>query len=257
MQNLLAGGAAHGVELVSDRYEVGFKAIGKHHIGGFVQQLFAFSVGEGADGREAVGTMCALLFDAVFGIHVEFLSHLVSVIAGEVGVEFLVVTGDGASDARGVGGEDGGDFGAGIFKEEHAETGHPFVSLINHLSFHQACFHPGFHGASGTDGEHRGFVIVAVGTDGIYAKLCPSISVDLVFFCKKWGEINQDCHRVSGHVPASDAAVDAAFSSSLLPAWKKFLVFNKIKVFVVRKKVGTDENVFVAELFLKGLCPRR
>ena len=122
LENALTRLSAFAGESCSLRHEVQFETIGKHHVSRFVEELRALFVCEVRHRGEAMSAMCTLFLDAVFCFHREFASHLVAIVAIEIGIQQFVVARNGASDARGVSGEDGAHFGAVVLQEQHAET---------------------------------------------------------------------------------------------------------------------------------------
>ena len=83
----------------------GFEAVGRLYVHFLVEQLCALAGGDVADRGETIGGMRRLLLDRMLGNHIQLLRHLVAVIAFEIVVQRFPVSGDGTSDAGGVGGE--------------------------------------------------------------------------------------------------------------------------------------------------------
>lgn len=62
------------------RNEIVFKAVHQDYIGRLVEQFLALVVGDFAYGSETVYVMGGLLFDGMFGLHIQLLRHLVAVV---------------------------------------------------------------------------------------------------------------------------------------------------------------------------------
>ena len=157
---------AHLGKLRALGHEIVFKAIWQHHIYWLVEQLLALAVGKAAHGCKAVGMPCTLLFNAMFGLHVQFLRHLVAVVAIEVSIQLLVVTAYRAAYAGGMGCKYGCHAGHVFFKEKHTQSRHPLVCLVHHLvGGSQAERHHGLDKATGCIRKHRCLIIVAIGVE--------------------------------------------------------------------------------------------
>ena len=236
-------------------HEVGLETVGKHDVGGLVEQLGALAGGEVADGGEAVGTVGGLFLDAVLGLHVELGGHLVAMVAVEVLIEQLVVAGYGAAYAGGVGGEKGGHAGQVVLEKEHAEAGHPLVGLVDDAGRGGQALAADARGElPGGVGEHGGFVVVAVTMERVYLKVFPSAGVDFVFLCEVGLEVDKQRHGPAGYAPAADAYADACGCGRFLPVSKEFGVFlEKGGVAGSLSQVGPDEADLVGKCFLQCL----
>ena len=107
--------------------------------------------------------MCSLFFDRVFGLHVELFRHLIAIIGKEIVVQRFIVTRNGASDRRGMRGKDRCDFRNSNLQVEGTHTGHPLMSLINHLiRFRQVIAIETLYHLSGSIRKHRCFIIITV-----------------------------------------------------------------------------------------------
>ena len=199
----------------------------------------------------------ALLLDTVLRLHVKFGRHLVAVVALEVGIEGLVVAGNGAPNARGVGGEDGTHFGAFVLQEEHAQPRHPFVGLVDDALAGEGVFHHNFGKPPCSIREHRGFVVVAVGVERVHLKQIPRAAVDFVFFGKERCKVHQYGHRIAGHVPSADAHLQSGCGCGLAPVGVQFRLLGEEGIVLVLSEVGTNENKMIVELFLQGLSTCR
>ena len=209
-------------------HELGFKTVGQHHIGGLVKELGAFAVGEFAHGREAIGLVCALLFDAVLGLHAEFGSHLVAIVSLEIFVEEFVVASNRAAYAGGVGRKDSGHLRTIMSEEEHTQARHPFVCLIHHLVRSlEAVLHHGLREASSRITEHRSLVVIAVGTHRIYVEEFPGLGVNLVFLFKIGLEIHEHRNGLPGHVPTADAYAEVFLFCRLFPFGQQEYILHK------------------------------
>ena len=123
------------LKLRTFRHKVEFEAVGQDDISRFVEQLRTFHVRKFGHGGETIATVRTLFLNTVLSFHRKFTGHLVAVVAFEISIEQFVVARDASSDTRGVGGEDGAHFRALVLQKEHAESRHPFVSLVNHATF--------------------------------------------------------------------------------------------------------------------------
>ena len=213
-------------------------------------------VGKLAHCGEAVCPVRTLLFDAVLCLHVELCGHLVSVVAVEVFVEQLVVAGNGAADAGGMGGKDGRYSGALVLQEQHTQARHPFVGLIDYFAlFRDAGLYNDFDKASCCIAEHGCFVVVAVSVKGIYMEFFPSLRVNFVFLIKERLKIHQGADRISRHVPSSDAYLHVLCCCGCFPIRQQAVVFSKSVGFVAQ--IRSNKYKGSSELLLQCVCSRR
>ena len=161
--------------------------------------------------------MCALFLDAVLGFHRKLGRHLVAVVAFEVSIEQFVVAGDTSSDTCGVGGENRPHFRALVLQEEHAESRHPLMGLVDDLATCEAVLAQCRGKTSCSVGKHGSFVVVAVSMQRINTKQFPSATVDLIFLREERLEINQNGYWISGNLPPADAHRHTFFKSGLFP----------------------------------------
>ena len=107
--------------------------------------------------------MGRLLFNGMFGLHVQLLRHLVAVVGEKIIVKRLVVASYGAADGRGMGGEDSPYLGNGRLKIEGGHAGHPLVCLEHHfVRFRQIIAIEALYHLAGSESKHRGFIVVTV-----------------------------------------------------------------------------------------------
>ena len=76
--------------------------------------------------------MRSLLLNGMLGLHIELLSHLVTVVTLKELIQCLAVTANGAAYRRGVSCEYGRYLRDEIFQEQSAQSGHPLMSVVNH-----------------------------------------------------------------------------------------------------------------------------
>ena len=77
--------------------------------------------------------MSSLLLDRVLGLHIQFSSHLITIIGKQIVVERFHVTSNGATDTRGMGRKDGTDLGQLVVDIECTQSAHPLISMIDDL----------------------------------------------------------------------------------------------------------------------------
>ena len=107
--------------------------------------------------------MGRLLFNGMFGLHVQLLRHLVTVVGEKIIVKRLVVASYGAADGRGMGGEDSPYLGNGRLKIEGGHAGHPLVCLEHHfVRFRQIIAIEALYHLAGSESKHGCFVIITI-----------------------------------------------------------------------------------------------
>ena len=168
LKDATASGLAFLLKLRTFWHKVQFEAVGQDDVSRFVQQLRTFHVREFGHCGEAIATMRALFLDTVLGFHRKFARHLVAVVTFEISIEQFVVTRDASSDTGGVRGEDRAHFRTFVLQEEHAETGHPFVRLVNHATLRKTMFAQCSRKTAGSIGKHRSFVIITISVQRIH-----------------------------------------------------------------------------------------
>ena len=179
---------------------------------------------------------------------------MVAIVAIEIGIQQFVVARNGATDARGVSGEDGAHFGAVVLQEQHAETWHPFVSLINDAFSRIGLLSDDFCYFTCCIGEHGGFVVVTIGVERIHLEKFPCTTINLVFLREEGLEIYEDGERLSGDVPTSDADGEPNILKTFLPVFVDFFVFDEERVvFSTLTEIWSDENKVILKLLLERL----
>ena len=202
--------------------------------------------------------VCCLALDAVLGLHVQFISHLIAVVGKEIVIERFAVTGNAASDGGGVRREDGGD-GRDMFVDiQCAETRHPLMSLIDDalVLVEEAMVEALHHTACGI-GEHRSLIVVAIGVEGIHLEVVPEAAVDLVLLREEGLEIHQHHDGVARNLPAAHAHMERLLGSRTAPVGPQLLIFNKKGIRLVCPEIRTNENDAVRHSILKRLRTRR
>ena len=74
---------------------------------------------------------CCLLLNGVLALHVQLVSHLITMIGEEVVIKGLLITCDGTTNAGGMCREDSTDLGQHIINIQGTQSAHPFVSMID------------------------------------------------------------------------------------------------------------------------------
>ena len=172
-------------------HKVVFKSIGQNRIYGLVQQLLALQSGNVAHRSEAVNIVGSTQFDGMFGLHIEFISHLIAIVGVEILIERLVVSGDASTYTCGMGGEYSGYLGHLVLDVQQTEASHPLIAMIYHATVAidvvtiEALYH-----SAGSIGEHRGFVVIAIGMQTIHLIVFPQPSVYIILLSEEWFEVN-------------------------------------------------------------------
>ncbi len=187
-------------------------------------------------------------FEAVLALHVQLGGHLVAVVASEVVVEGLAVATDAASDARGVGCEDGGRGRHVGFQGEEAGGGGPFVEVshdLGRVGLEEGREALDYHCRGAPEGH--AFVVVAVSVEGVDAVEIPEAPVEFVFGAVKAVEFNEDSHRAPGDFPAPDAHAHSFGKKGVFaPAAQKRRHLGEVRRRIFfRPYVRTDEDEFV------------
>ena len=236
-------------------YEVRLEAVGRHHLGTDLQQLFAFAGGHFAHGGEAVGVVGGGLLQAVLGLHVELHGHLVAVVLMEIVVQWLAVAADAPAYACGVGGREGA-----VLEDEQPHACGPFVEVCYNargIGLQVLGQRLDYDGRS--HGEGAAFLIIAVRVQRVYAIVAPHLAVYLAEMAGGLAPINQHYLRRAGDVPAAHTDADAPRQLQLLLR----LLQQRLTLLEIRRRIifvpqiRTDENQFVAKLLAECPCFRR
>ena len=76
------------------RNKVVFKTVHQDNVCRLIQQFLTFVIGNFAYCSETVYVVCSLLFNRVLGFHIQFTSHLVTVVSKKIIVKRLVISCD-------------------------------------------------------------------------------------------------------------------------------------------------------------------
>ena len=239
-----AGTFARSGEGIASGYEVVLEAVGRDDVHGLVEELFALARGEVADGGEAVAIVRGSLFGGVLADHIEFSRHLVAVVAIEIVVQRLAIARDGASDARGVCGEERADARAVLADIENGEGCLPLVAVHDSGRHAEVTVEALCHLPDGI-GEEAGLVVVAIGGMALDTVLLPHMGVDGILFRPQFVPAEEYCDWLAGHLPTPYAY---AFRS---PSAQEGFAFLEIDI-GGPAEVGPEENDVVFVFALHG-----
>ncbi len=187
------------------RNEIELKSVWRY-FGTASEQLLRFSGCHLAHGGEAVGIPCGGFFKRVLALHIEFGSHLVAIVIGELVVKRLAVAAYAAAYARSVSCEHSGHAGHIGFEREQTHCSSPFVEMGHNFAGRCLCiidYAFDDHG-SGT-GKGTAFVVVAVSVQRVNAEEVPHAAIGGIFRRIHAVKLHEHCHRLSGHIPAAYA----------------------------------------------------
>ena len=191
-----------------------------------------------------------LFLHGVLGHHIQLLRHLVAVIALEIVIERLAVTGYRTTDTGSMGGEKRGDLRTMILQIEDRERRLPLVCMHAELPFRQELIEA-LHDDAGSITEETGLIVVAISGMTLHLEFIPSPGVDLILMRPKGVELQQDSDRLTGNLPTTYADRKRSF-----PCFQEFLVFLEIDITMVAE-VRAEEEHFVRMLGLHGSGTRR
>ena len=124
--------------------------------------------------------MGSLFLHGVLADHIQFVRHLIAVIALEIVVEGFAIAGDRSTDTGGVGGEECCYLRAVVLEIEDRERRLPLVGVHADLPFGQA-FIQTLHDHTGGIAEETGLVVVTVSGVALHLELVPRPRINLVF----------------------------------------------------------------------------
>ena len=98
-----------------------------------VEQLFTFNSSDFAHSSETIGIMCGSFFERVFRLHIEFASHLVTIVSFEIIIKGFVVATNTTADACSMSCKDGFNLRKITLYIEQSHTSCPFVEVSNYI----------------------------------------------------------------------------------------------------------------------------
>ena len=166
--------------------------------------MFTLTGSNFAHRRETVHILGRLVLNGMLALHVELLGHLVTVIAFEIVVQWLIVPGNAPAYAGGMGRKDRGNLGDILMDIEQAQACHPFVAMIDDLLIRRDIIViKALYDARRGIREHRGLVVIAIGMKAVDLEVFPQLAVDRVLLLIEPVEVDKYGYGVSRDGPAA------------------------------------------------------
>src|SRR5574344_287048 len=118
-------------EICAFRYEIIFKTIWQHLIHWFIQQLRTFNSSDITHCGETVHVKRSLFFYRMFTLHIQFESHLITVIIRQILIKRFIVACNTSSYTRSMGSKNSSYLWQFMVNIKQAETSHPLVPMID------------------------------------------------------------------------------------------------------------------------------
>ena len=113
-----------------------------------------------------------------------------------------------------------------------------------------------FYYSTGSVGEHRGFIVVAVSMKAVNLILGPKSTVDIVLASIERLEVYQHYNWAPRHKPTPDANFKSLACCTPTPVSPQSVIFLEERVILTAPKIGTDENYTVGHSILQRLGTR-
>ena len=239
--------------LLATPYEVVLETVWSYNINLLAEQVSTLTSCNIAHREERIVVLCTNLLDRVLCHNIELTSQVVCVELLQVAIERKVVTCNATTHYGCMGTHYSCDIWRVLTQVKTSRAGHPLVEVSHSLLGSCAeVIDIRLDNLTCQVAKEYRLNIVPLARNRIYTVRLPQLLQHLILICKEGCEVDEDCDRITAHIPTTDTNTNTIVIESLTPSLHQHWILDKLGNLAILREVGTDSDISLPHLLRNG-----